>query len=262
MPGRAARLALVAGLLLAAMLSPGAPAIAAGMTTKYCSASADNVVVYVDRTTNYDAKDKQDLLDGVSKIFASLNGGERFSVRTIADSFTASQSLIDECVPVCVSKGFLGDLFSSDCTEGVAINDRNHLRDRVVQQLETLLNAYSDLPYSEIVRTIALTATSEIKSGQPNRLFLFTDLLENSQYLPGKDFLNKPNAELLTQITADHLVPDLSGAEVRVFGVGRSGLPGRPPLNQHLLGKITNFWTQYFTAAHATIQIQAALGGF
>ena len=255
------RLALAGGLLFMAIFAATVPAVAAGATAKYCSASADNVVVYVDRTTNYDAKDKQDLLDGVSKIFASLNGGERFSVRTIADSFTASQSLIDECVPVCVSKGFLGDLFSSDCTEGVAINDKNHLRDRVVQQLETLLNSYSDLPYSEIVRTIALTATSEIKSGQPNRLFLFTDLLENSQYLPGKDFLAKRNTELLKQIATDHLVPDLGGAEVRVFGVGRSGLPGRPPLSQHLLSKITDFWTQYFAASHSTISIQQSLSG-
>jgi hypothetical protein len=240
-----------------------APAAAAidESTAKYCSSSADNVVVYVDRTTNYDAKDKQDLLDGVSAIFGALKGGERFSVRTIADSFTASQSLIDACMPVCADKGFFGDLFSSDCTEGVAINDRNHLRDRVVATIENLLNSYSDLPYSAIVRTLALTANSEIKPGQSNRLFLFTDLLENSQYLPGRDFLNQPNDQLLTKVEGDRLVPDLHGAVVKVFGVGRSGLPGRPPLAQPLLSKLMDFWTRYFAAAHATVSIQQALSG-
>jgi len=255
------RLACLA--LLVAPLGWAAPAAAAvdTATAKYCSPKADNVVVYVDRTTNYDAKDKRDLLDGISAIFGGLKGGERFSIRTIADSFSASESLIDACMPICASQGFFGDLFSSSCTEGVAINDRNHLRDRIVATVEKLLNSYSDLPYSAIVQTLALTANAEIRPDQPNRLFLFTDLLENSQYLPGRDFLNQPNAELLSRIEGDRLVPDFHGALIKVFGVGRSGLPGRPPLDQHLLSKIMDFWTHYFTAAHATVAIQQALSG-
>jgi hypothetical protein len=258
---RSFRLRLLCLLLALPPLLVPQPAVAAvdQSTAKYCASGADNVVVYVDRTTNYDAKDKQDLLDGVSAIFGALKGGERFSVRTIADSFVNSQSLVDACMPVCASQGFFGDLFSSSCTEGVAINDRNHLRDHVVGTIETLLNSYSDLPYSEIVRTLALTASSEIRPDQPNHLFLFTDLLENSQYLPGRDFLNLANDQLLSKAESDHLVPDYHGATVKIFGVGRSGLPGRPPLNQHLLSKVMDFWTQYFTAAHATALIQQAL---
>jgi hypothetical protein len=260
---RALLLRLLCLALLVAPLGWATRAAAAvdTATARYCSPRADNVVIYVDRTTNYDAKDKRDLVDGVSAIFGALKGGERLSIRTIADNFTTSESLIDACMPVCASKGFFGDLFSSDCTEGVAINDRNHLRGRVVATLEKLLDSYSDLPYSAIVQTLALTANAEIKPDQPNRLFLFTDLLENSQYLPGRDFLNQPNAQLLSRIEGDHLVPDLHGGVVKVFGVGRSGLPGRPPLDQHLLSKVMDFWTQYFAAAHATVSIQQALSG-
>lgn len=253
---------LCLALLVAPLVwvSPVAAAVDTA-TAKYCSPKADNVVVYVDRTTNYDAKDKRDLLDGVSAIFGALKGGERFSIRTIADSFASSESLIDACMPVCASQGFFGDLFSSACTEGVAINDRNHLRDRVVAMVEKLLDSYSDLPYSAIVQTLALTANAEIKPDQSNRLFLFTDLLENSKYLPGRDFLNQPNAQLLSKIEGDRLVPDFHGAVIKVFGVGRSGLPGRPPLDQPLLTKVMDFWTQYFAAAHATVAIQQALSG-
>lgn len=250
---------LVGALLVIWAVLGASPALA--VAGKYCSPTADNIVVYIDRTTNYDDKDKKDLVDGVSKLFAALQGGERFSIRTISDSFTTSTSLIDACVPVCVSKGFLGDLFSSDCTEGVAINDKNHLRNRLVQQLEGLLNAYSDLPYSDIVRTIAQTAGSEIRKGQRNRFFLFTDLIENSDYLPGKEFFSTRNDKLIAKLTADKLVPDLNGAEVTVFGVGRSGTPGRPPLQQALLSKVLDFWHRYFAAAHASFTTQAALSG-
>lgn len=246
---------------LAAVALQATGAVAGSATAKYCSPTADNVVVYIDRTTNYDDTDKRDLLAGISSVYQSLKGGERLSIRTIADSFTTSASLIDECVPVCADKGFFGDLLSSDCTEGVAISDKNRLRDQVVQQVRSLLDAYSDLPYSEIVRTISMSSTAEIRPAQPNKLFLFTDLIENSQYLPGKEFWNTGNDKLLPKLTTDGLIPDLKGAQVRVFGVGRSGKPGRPALEQDLMKKLTEFWTAYFMAAGASLVIQQSLSG-
>lgn len=230
-------------------------------TAKYCAPQADNVVIYIDRTTNYDDTDKRALVDGISRIFAALQGGERIAVRTIADNFGASTSLIDSCMPVCASKGLLGDLFSSDCTEGLAINDRNHLRDRIVKQLQQLLDDYSELPYSEIVRTIAMSSVTEIRPGRHNRLYLFTDLIENSVYMPGKAFFNDSNDKLLAKVAADQLVPDLGGAEVVVFGVGRSGKPGRPTLEQPLLVKLTDFWKRFFALAHANVTVEQSLGG-
>ena len=159
----------------------------AGTTSKYCSKEADNVVVYIDRTTPYDAIDKKDLVDGVSRLFETLKGGERFSMRTIADNFAASTNLLDECLPVCHADGVFGDLFSG-CTEGVVINDKRHLKQAVVQQLNDLLTNFVELPNSEIVRTLGLSAPSELRPGRTNRFYIFTDLIENSQYLSGKEF--------------------------------------------------------------------------
>lgn len=221
---------------------------------------AANIVVYVDRTTPYDPTDKTDLVDGVSRLFENLKGGERFTIRTIADSFTASTSLLDQCVPFCPDQGPLGDLFGS-CTEGVMLNDRKHLRQEVVRQLQSLLANFTELPNSEIVRTIGLSAPGEMRVGRTNRLYLFTDLIENSLYLPGKRFFSDKNDLLLKQIATDGLIPDLTGAQIQIFGVGRGGNPGdRHPLDQALLSKLTDFWQRYFAAAKAIVTIQQALG--
>jgi len=229
-------------------------------TAKYCTAQADNVVVYIDRTTNYDDTDKRALVDGVSRIFGSLKGGERISVRTIVDNFGASTELVDSCVPFCDSNGLMS-LFTGTCTEGVAINDKNHLRDSLVRQLKQMLDNYSELPYSEILRTIAMTAPTEVRPARQNRFYLFTDLIENSAYMPGRSFFNDKNPVLIAKVEADQLIPDLGGAQVAIFGVGRSGKPERPALEQDLLVKLTDFWKRYFALAHATVSIEPSLGG-
>lgn len=245
-------------VLAAVCLSPSS-AFAAG-TTKYCSDTGDNVVIYVDRTTPYDERDKVALVDGVSRLFESLKGGERFAIRTIAESFTSSTSLLDDCVPFCPDAGLFGDLFGS-CTEGVMINDRKRLRGEVVGQLQQLLANFVELPNSEIVRTIARTASNEMRPGHTNRFYMFTDLIENSTYMPGKQFFADKNTALITRLSADSLIPDLSGAVVRVFGVGRGGNPAdRHPLDQQLLEKLLNFWQAFFAAAGATVTIQQELG--
>ena len=247
-------------LALGIAVPPSGNVAIAGQTSKYCSDGADNVVVYIDRTTPYDDIDKKDLVDGVSRLFETLDGGERFSMRTIADNFAASANLLDECVPVCHSSSLLGDLFSG-CTEGVVINDKKHLRQTVVQQLKDILTDFVELPNSEIVRTLGLSASSEFRAGRPNRFYIFTDLIENSQYLTGKTFFTTKNSVLLPRIAKDGLIPDLHGATVRIFGVGRGGNPGdRRPLDQALLEKLLGFWRGYFEAADATVTIQQALG--
>jgi hypothetical protein len=134
------------------------------------------------------------------------------------------------------------------------------LRDLVVSQLRDLLSSFVELPNSEIVRTIALSASTEDRPGQNLRLYLFTDLIENSVYLPGKQFFSDKNEKLLARIIADGLVPDLSGAVVHVFGVGRGGTAERRPLDQALLAKLLDFWQRYFAAAGTTVTIQQSLG--
>ncbi len=255
MLGRARLSLMLAGVCVALFGTPAA----AGEMSRYCQDAAANVVIYIDKTTPYDEIDKKALVDGIGRLFESLEGGERFTMRTIAESFTNSATLIDECIPACTCSGLLCDLFS-ECTEGMVINDRKKLRETVVLQLRALLDNFVELPNSEIVRTIGLSTPAELRANTENRLYLFTDLIENSLYLPGKQFFSEPNAELLDQVESDGLVPDLANATVRVFGVGRGGTTERRPLDQEVLQKLLGFWQGYFDAAHTSVTIQQSLG--
>lgn len=246
--------------VLALILSLLATGIARAEARTYCAPDAANLVVYVDKTTPYDETDKRALIDGIGRLFESLVGGERFSLRTIAESFSASTSLLDACLPWCPAAGLFDSLFGS-CNEGLVASDRKALRTRLVGQLRDLLDNFVELPNSEIVRTIAITLPIELRPGRPNHVYMFTDLIENSTYLPGKDFFGKKTPVLLARVAADGLVPPLTGVDVHVFGVGRGGNPAdRHPLDQALLEKLTGFWTGYFAAAGASLTIQPALG--
>lgn len=248
---------LLAAIVLWLLAASAAPA---DDNDKYCRPDRDNIVIYVDRTTPYDEIDKKSLIDGISRVFESLKGGEHFVVRTINDASARSEELIRSCIPICESKGFIEDLLNPTCTEGVMLNDRKRLRGEVVGQLQSLLANFVELPFSDIVGTIAGTAPSEMQSSGANRFYLFTDLIENSPNIPGKDFFSVKNPKLIAKVTEQKLLPSLAGAEVRVFGVGRSGKPGRPPLDPQLLKKLTEFWLAYFDAAGARLTIQQSLG--
>ncbi len=225
--------------------------------SSFCSKSAPNVVLYLDVTTPYDDVDKQTLVDGATRIFESLKGGERVSIRTIADEFSSSRRLLDLCVPYCESHGMLHDIFLSDCTEGVVINEKKKLKASIARELLDAMSTAGNLPYSEIVRTLSLSANEEFRSGRENDFYVFSDLIENSQYLPGKKFLWEPTDKLLAVVRQDGLIPKLSGATVKVFGVGRGGNPEhRDALPQDVLERVQGFWRTYFTEAGASLTLQ------
>jgi hypothetical protein len=247
-------LAILAGL---AALFWGPPESTAA-ERDYCADDAPNVVLYLDVTTVYDDIDKRTLIDGVGRIFETLQGGERFSIRTIEDTFANSRRLLDACVPICPG-GFLGDMFS-DCTEGAMIEDTKLLRRRIVESIARRLDATTDeWPNTEIIRTLALSAPEEYRKGRRNLAFIFSDLIENSQFLPGGEFLTMPDGAIIEKLSAAGLIPDLWEVEVRAFGVGRAGTPERPALTQDKLQKITGFWMKFFAACGATVTMQPNL---
>ena len=94
--------------------------------------------------TPYDDTDKKDLVDGVSGLFESLKGGERFALRTITESFSSSAELLDACIPFCPDGGFLCDLFGS-CTEGVMITKCSSAK------------RYEATRFARLMRTISTT---------------------------------------------------------------------------------------------------------
>jgi hypothetical protein len=251
---------LAFGALTALLLLVGIRHAAASETDKYCSKTGANVVLYLDVTTPYDEIDRASLTDGVVKIFKTLGDGDRFSIRTVADAFPNSRRLVDDCIPYCPSRGFISDLFS-DCTEGVVIDEKRRIQHNIVEQITTIAASSSELKTSEIIRTISMSAGEEYRSGQKNVFYIFSDMIENSAYMPSAKFLSTDNNKLMSSLAKDQLVPNLQDATVKVFGIGRGGSAAtRNPLEQGKIEKILDFWETYFSVAGASVTLQPNLG--
>ncbi len=245
-----AAIGLAAGVSVAWLASAGVAAAQPNGTERFCSPTKANVVFFIDVTTPYDAIDRKALVEGIGTVFESLDGGSRIAVRTIADTFANSTTVLDECVPYCEPGGFFESFFWSDCTEGVVINEKKHLRARVDAALSDRMEQSSELKYSEIIRTLAMPGAGEFREGRQNRFFVFSDMIENSQYLSGAKFFAGKNAAIVSMLAKDRLVPGLPGVEMSVFGIGRTGDPkDRQALPQDKLEKLIDFWETYFSLA-------------
>ena len=64
-------------------------------------------------------------------------------------------------------------------------------------------------------------------------------------------FREESNAALIARIEADNLVPNLQGAAVNIFGVGRGGGEERAPLSIPRLNKLLDFWNTLFERSGA-----------
>jgi hypothetical protein len=217
---------------------------------RYCSPDGRDVLLFVDVTTPYDQQDKTVLVDGLQRIVSDLKGGDRIVIRTLADSAVQSERLIDKCIPYCPPLGFWEDLFS-DCTGGLILNHKRLLIAEIRDKARARLDNFRELEFSDLVGTIARVSAEELGGRKPVEMFVFSDLIENSAFMPGKEFLLKPNGELLEKIAANSLVPRLQGAKIHVFGVGRGGTVERSALPVERLNKILDFWNRLFSEAGA-----------
>ena len=248
----------VAVLLLGSLFVVGS-AHAEYDRSNFCQPNADTVLILVDVTTAFDQR-AQDLFQrGIGSIVSSLKPGERVQVETIEDSYSSSKQLYDGCVPYC-PPGFL-NFFFSQCTEGlVRVETRRQLTDIRDALQGRLINA-TDLDHSDIIRTIAYSI-QQANAKHHLDLFIFSDLIENSEFISGTTFWSQPTKTSIIQIKDNNLMPDLHDATVKVFGVGRGGSMGRHPLTQALINKLHEFWSAYFSAAGAPdAQISEALYG-
>lgn len=218
-------------------------------TKHYCAKDATNLMFVIDVTTEYDEKDRQLLLRAVSEIFDSLNGGERIVIRTITGSFSTSDRLIDTCIPTCRATGMLEELFK--CSEGQIVNDTRKAKREIIQSLRQRLQKITEEPRSDIVRTLAQVSREEAAMGSRKVLYLFSDLIENSESVTVRLFFETENRRLISYFRKYNLIARLEGVDVRAFGVGRTSSSDRTPLPVARYQKLLDFWNLYFTAAKA-----------
>jgi hypothetical protein len=214
----------------------------------FCAPDGETVVVFVDVTTPFDDRSKTLFEDGILEILSSLSGGQHFDIFTIEDAFSTSQTLFRGCVPYCASKGW-GDWLTSDCTSGLIRLKTNEQKRLIGSALRSRLSRSEELPTSEIVRTLTFDLNSVLKRGIRSRVYIFSDMIENSEFMPGKLFHSSKISDLIAKTVDNQLIPELNGSQVNVFGVGRGGNLGRKPLPQPMLLHIKEFWTAFFKKA-------------
>jgi hypothetical protein len=223
----------------------------------YCAPEAASVVFMLDVTTPYDDIDRTVLRDSALKVFDRLEGGEKLTIVTIEDSFSHSRRLIEACIPFCPDDGSIVEILLSDCTAGKLLQDRKELASHLRDALGVMLEASSELPRSDIVRTIYYAMKGDAGVAPTHvELYVFSDMLENSGFITLRDLFGSKTAWLVQKAEQDNLVPNIPGATVRIFGVGRRHSAGKPELSVAEMQRLTDFWRGYFAAAGAaTVEV-------
>lgn len=216
----------------------------------YCLDTGRTRLFLVDITTEYDDTDKTAIIEMIDKVLATAKGGDRIVIRTITDSFTTSERLIRRCVPQCPARGMIDRLFK--CSDGLLRTDTDVVRREILDALRGRLANFKQLKYSDILRTINSDVQEETRKEQRLDLFIYSDLIENSEKLiPEANFFRYPIPMLLTNLKRFDLIAPLPNSEVQVAGVGRADSPGRPPLAVSALAFLKEFWNSYFRAGGA-----------
>jgi len=137
------------------------------------------------------------------------------------------------------------------CNQGLVVNDTKKIKHEVVESLRVRLSHFKEQPRSDIIRTISNLSREEAQRGGRKVLYVFSDLIENSDHISGKTFFTTDTRRLIQYLKKYGLLASLEGVDVRVFGVGRDGTPARAPLTVPAVQKIMDFWNAYFQASKA-----------
>ena len=228
----------------------------------YCADSTRSVLFLIDRTTAYDERDQDVLVDGLDRFFKELEAGDRLLLYTIGGSAADSRRLFDDCVPGCPETGLFDGLFSS-CKPIVARADRQDFTRKLLAILLDLLKNNVHYDASAILETIRNTLKTN-KEANVSRLVVFSDMLENSDVLTLSSLVRDGPDLALQRVERLNELPEATDVDVDVFGTGRSHAAGRPPLATKVSRDLEMFWTNVFRqggASHVAIGPEYAPGG-
>ena len=211
----------------------------------FCTFSKETTLVLIDRTFSYDEKDKELLIDGIQKWFNNfLKVGDRVIIHTIAGSRSDSVKIFDGCRPGCSKSSWF-----STCNSGrikrILLPKFNSLFKKAIK---SLLSKAEEHPRSAIIETLGRT-TSQYNSDNLTKVIIYSDLLENSDFLNWKDLHEDVIDKKIKQIIKHpSLIPKIKGISVNIFGVGRDDSRERNSLYFKKREIIINFWSKFFKA--------------
>jgi hypothetical protein len=238
-------------LVLIAALSTSGPAAFAQHKTDYCKNSKSSTLFLVDRTTPYDEVDRKVIIDSIGAAVDGLDIGDRIVVATIGSHYSKSERLVNACKPGCPKSNNPLDSMLGGCSTMRAMADEREFLGRLRSTLRPLTQGSVEAENSDITGTIAQWTQRPPGGMSFGHVYLFSDMLENSQALPWHEFkAMKPEAAI--EVARKYgLLPSTPKAEVRIVGFGRLHDPGRPPLPADLDARLRAFWISYFGAGSA-----------
>ena len=140
----------------------------------YCKYSERRILFFIDRTTEYDEKDRLLFADGIEQIFNSLDAGDEVILHTIEDEHTASQQSFRACYPGCPNSDLLGWVFGT-CKSMEMRGDRARFQVALARVGRQMLGEQKEFPFSDVAATIAAVSNSYSSSSRsitnPLRVF-------------------------------------------------------------------------------------------
>ena len=236
-------------VLLVAWVCGLAPLARAERT--YCGYGRQSSLFLIDRTTRYSNDDQSVIVESLSAIVEDLGPGDRIRVATIGQHYSASRTVFDECRPGCpVTDNVLGDL-ATGCASLIATSDRRVFMRRLRGAVTPLLRTAEDAPRSDITGTLAQATRFPSGGRAYAHVFIYSDMLENSQALPWTAFRDMPSDQALGVVRHFNLAPLVANANIRIVGFGRLHDSARSPLPAELDFRLRAFWQGYFALGRA-----------
>ena len=220
----------------------------ASADANWCEYGDRTLLLFVDRTTEYDEEDRRDFAQGLERIFEILEAGDRFVMQTIEDAPEHSKTVFERCYPGCPKTGLLG-WFRGSCREMKARSAALGFKHDLAILGRRLMEEPAQFPYSAIGETIGTMAADHQRRNHPvSHLFAFTDLLENTSSTPWPGILQRSGETYVKDLEITGVLEEV---EARAFGVGRSHGAGREALNGETRKRLKRFWRAAFEAMGA-----------
>ncbi len=230
-----------------------------GAAGDYCAIGSASSLFLIDRTSVFDAQDRAVVMESLGTVMDRLGTGDRIVIATISDHYAKSQSLVNACKPGCPpSTGTLDGIIGS-CSTMLAEADARAFTGNLAGALQGVIAGAEDAPGSDIVRTVAQWTKSPPGARDFSTVYVFSDMLENSDMLPYRTFRDGTPEESLATAARFEVLPNVPGGRVRIVGFGRGHGADRAPLPAELDLKFRKFWTDYFSAGGGSVTFEGAI---
>jgi len=226
----------------------------------YCAIPGGTAsLLLIDRTSPYTTSGEdhegERIAAGIDTLLRSLRTADRLTVATIERHRRLSVLAFDECLPGCDPHNTSPIPLLNNCPEPTIARERNAYRRALFGAVIPLLENSTDQPNSDITGTIFQT----VNQHRFAHIYIYSDMLENSQVVPWGVFSTQPAQRSFAAVQRSGFVPVLRSTQIQVVGYGLSHDRNHTALTDQQDRTIREFWDLYFGAAGATVTYRTAI---